>query len=113
MRRASIVRRLLTVLMALPMIGALQVTASWSPETKVRGIAVLEGGVLLSFTTQPFNHNCSVRDGTYLVGGTSDNVDKVTALATQALLKSRPVLVGADGVCSQRGYPILTGLTMK
>jgi hypothetical protein len=113
MHKLSILKRLFTILMTLSIIGVLEVSAAWSTETKVRGIAVNEGQVLLNFTTQPFNHSCTVRDGTYIVGGTSENVDKVTALASQALLKSRSVLVASNGACSAGGYPVLTGLTLK
>jgi hypothetical protein len=73
-------------------------------------------GVWLNFTPAPHNHNCSSKNGQYMLGGGNDNVDKMTAAATEALRSSRPVSVFWGGGCSgggTTGYPILLGVWLK
>ena len=116
MHKSLILTRALTSFLTLLIATTLVLAATWSADVKIRNISVTDGQIFVAFTSPPFRHNCQIQDGTYILGGTSDNVDKMTSLATQALVKSRNVSVLFDGSCStdpMKGYPVLTGLALK
>lgn len=72
------------------------------------------GGVWLRFTTEPFaNHSCPSKLGQYRLGGSSDNIKQMSALAVSARLSSRPVKVLWSGGCDAGGYPLLVGIELR
>ena len=116
MRRSLISARLVPSFLTLLIASTLVVAATWSADVKIPNISVTGGQVYVTFTNPPFRHSCPVQNGSYLLGGTSEDVDKMTSLATQALVKSRNVAVLFEGTCSSgsaNGYPIVTGLALK
>jgi outer membrane receptor for monomeric catechols len=72
-------------------------------------------GVWLTFTPAPLlTHACPNKTTTqWMLGGGADNVDKMMSLATVAMVNSRTVTAWWGGDCDYRGYPVLTGLTLK
>jgi hypothetical protein len=54
---------------------------------------------------------------TWRVGGTSDNIKNILAVATAAKLAGRSVTVywsnGANSACDSSGYPIMAGIAMQ
>jgi hypothetical protein len=101
-------------------LGGSTAEANWSGDVRVTAIEVshvnLEG-VWVRFTPSPFaGPTCSVDNGFYMLGGGQATVDKLTAIATSALVNSRAVSVFWDGACSgfgTSGYPVVRGLTLK
>lgn len=96
----------------------------WSGDVRIASIEVAHPnaevgteGVWVGFTTDPFgSHACSVKTGQYMLGGGEGNVEKMTELATAALVNSRIVSVFWGGGCSgggTSGYPVLLGFTLK
>lgn len=88
--------------------------AGWSGNVRIATIEVSNvnaEGVWLSFTTPPFATSCPSKVQYWLQGGPS-NVDKMTAIATSALVNSRLVAVYWDGTCAS-GYSVLKGITLK
>jgi hypothetical protein len=94
--------------------------ANWSGSVKIESIRASQLdslGVWVKFGAPPYpNHTCSDTSGEYMLGGSVANVEKMSALATAALVNSRSVSVYWDGSCSgggTAGYPVLRGLTIK
>jgi hypothetical protein len=90
---------------------------NWSGNVNVASIEVSNAsapGVWVSFTTAPYaSIPCAANKNVqYWMGGGQPNVDKMTAIATSALVNSRTVTVLWSGNCSS-GYPVLIGLTLK
>lgn len=116
MSKSLISARPLTSFLTLLIASTLVVAATWSADVKIQNISVTGGQVYVAFTNPPFRHQCPVQNGSYVLGGTPADVDKMTSLATQALVKSRNVSVLFDNTCSAggaNGYPIVTGLALK
>ena len=90
--------------------------AGWSANVRIASLEISNvnvAGTWLSFTATPFaSHTCSNKAGQYLVGGGADNVSKITAAASQALISGRTVSVYWAGECGN-GYPIIVGLTVR
>jgi hypothetical protein len=107
---------LLIGVLMFPLVSTVE-AALWSRDARITAITVEDGNVFLEFTVSPFTHRCSVTDGRYMLGGTSASVDKMTSLATQALMSSRSVQVYlSDGGCSSEkapSFPVLTALKLK
>lgn len=115
MKKIAVLMSVLVVMLAVPVQAA-----SWSGNVRVATIEVSNvnlSGVWLSFTTPPYSsHSCSAKNGQYLLGGGTANVDKMTAAANAALVNARVVSVYWGGACSSggvNGYPVLLGLTLK
>jgi hypothetical protein len=114
-------RILLTTLLIITFLfGGPAQAANWSGNVKIASIEVSNwnsAGVWLSFTSAPYtSHKCSIKSGQYMLGGGADNVEKMTSIATAALVNSRNVTVFWGDGCSgggTSGYPILVGLTLK
>jgi hypothetical protein len=73
--------------------------------------------IFLRFDPAPLSTPCSLRNGQWLVGGSSDNIKYIMTMATSAKLAGRPVKVlwnqGAANQCNgggTRGYPVVIGL---
>lgn len=113
-------RILLTTLLIITFLfGSAVEAANWSTPVKIASIEVSNvntEGVWLSFTSPPYSsHTCSLKNGQYRLAGGDANINKMTAIATAALVNSRNVTVywnGCDGG-GTNGYPILLGLTLK
>lgn len=120
MRKSALITRLLVAVMVLLPVNA-AVAANWSGNVKVTSIEVSNvnaAGVWLSFSSDPYNgnHTCSAKSGQYMLGGGVDNVNKMTSVATDALVYSRNVAVFWGGNCSgggTTGYPVLVGVWLK
>jgi hypothetical protein len=107
---------LLIGLLALISGGAAE-AANWSHDVRIAAIEVSNvnfEGVWVSFTTPPYPGTtpCPTKNGQYVLDGGISNADKMTAIATSALVNSRTVTVYADGTCLH-GYPALKGITLK
>src|SRR5689334_3892737 len=94
--------------------------ANWSSNVKIESIRASQTdslGVWVKFGTPPYpNQTCSDTSGEYMLGGSVANIEKMSALATAALVNSRSVSVYWDGSCSgdgTTGFPVLRGLTIK
>ena len=96
--------------------GGAAEAAAWSHDVKIAAIEVSNVNVLgvwVSFTTPPYaGTSCPNKNGQYVLGGGIANADKMTVIATSALVNSRTVTVFADGTCLS-GYPVLKGITLK
>jgi hypothetical protein len=96
--------------------GGAAEAASWSHDVRVAAIEVSNvnaEGVWVSFTPAPYpGTSCPNKNGQYWLRGGPTNVDKMTAIATSALVNSRTVTVYWDDTCFS-GYPVLKGITLK
>jgi len=115
MRKVSVLMSILVL-----SIGIQVEAANWSGNVRIATIEVSYvniQGVWLSFTTPPYpSHTCSAKNGQYILGGGTANVNLIAPIANVALVNSRPVSVYWGGACSgggTNGYPILLGLTLK
>ena len=95
-------------------------TENWSENVKIESIQASQVdslGVWVTFSRSPFpNNGCSETSGKYVLGGSVANIEKMTTIATAALVNSRYVSVYWSGGCSgggTSGYPVLIGLTIK
>jgi hypothetical protein len=92
---------------------------AWSGEVGVAAIEASDtggagGGVWLRFNTAPFaSHSCSNKSGQYRLGGSSENIKQMAALAVSARLSARPVSVFWGGGCDNGGYPLLVGIELR
>jgi hypothetical protein len=97
-------------------LGSSAEAANWSGNVKIAAIEVSNVnalGVWVSFTTPPYPTNpCPTKNGQYVLGGGQANIDKMTAIATSALVNSRTVTVYWSGGCAT-SYPVLLGITLK
>jgi hypothetical protein len=87
----------------------------WSPDVRITSIEVSNvhtSGVWLGFNTPPHDPGCSVTTS-YILGGGLTNINRMTSLATEALLNSRTVRVYWGGDCSADGYPVLLGIILR
>lgn len=107
------------LLMTLLLVGTVEAATTWSQvDVKITSVTVNEDAVYITFAPAPFSGvNCSrAREGAYVLGGNAAAIDKLTSIATQALVNSRNVRVATHSTCSaggQDGYPVATGLTLK
>ena len=124
MKKLSVgsIRKSVRVLLIIPclILGNPANAANWSGTVKVASIEVSQVnalGVWVSFKSPPYSsHTCSIKSGQYMLGGSVANIDKMTTIATAALVNSRDVSVYWGGGCSgggMNGYPVLTGITLK
>jgi len=72
-------------------------------------------GIWVTFSTPPFplaSINCSVHNGWYELGGTSDNVRNLFSTLTAAKLAGRQVSILWNGCTlgGANGYPVITGI---
>jgi hypothetical protein len=97
--------------------GSTAYANTWSGDVQVAAIEASDtgagGGVWLRFTTDPFpNHSCAFKAGQYMLGGSSENIRRMSALATSARLSARPVRVIWSGGCNGP-YPLLVGIELR
>jgi hypothetical protein len=118
MRKSLILAALLAVFFAPLLTGnPVEAAPGWNKaDVKVTAVVVIEDNVWLTFAPSPFNVTCSIKDGSFLLDGSAAGVDKMTTLATQALVNSRNVRVSGTGKCSgggTDGQPMVNGLVLK
>ena len=96
--------------------------AGWSDDVRITSMEVSSvfdpevSGVWLAFNEPPHQPSCSFTTSYVLGGGTTNintNVNRMMALATEALLNSRTVRVYWGNECSDDGYPILLGIILR
>jgi hypothetical protein len=100
-------------ILALISAGVAEAAGGWSGDVKIATIEVSKvnaEGVWISFKTPPFANSC--HSSQYWLQGDPSTVDKMTMIATSALVNSRFVTVYWDGTCIT-GYSILRGITLK
>lgn len=98
--------------------GTAYAAYSWSNSVQVVAIEASDtgtgGGVWVRFIPEPFpSHTCLNRSGQYRLGGSTNNIEQMTALAVSARLHGRPVSAYWAGGCDVGNYPLLVGIELR
>jgi hypothetical protein len=102
-------------------VSSIASAAGWSGDVGVAKISSEDTGsgtkVYLMFTSSPMSTSCSLNSsGYWLAGSTTDNIERILAVAMSAKLSVRNVKVYWNGACSgggSTGYPVASGLEMQ